>query len=117
MKKKYKHSDIIKMVSEKTGYHEHNVAEIYTAMEEIVTELLLSANEQQNIEIRLLWGLGLYSNFVSKHNKRMPDGSIKEIDDSLSFQAKFTRFWKQEKNRIFKDTRKLWARIKRRENE
>lgn len=114
MKKRYSRIELIKMVAEKTGYHQHNVAEIHTALEEIVNELLLSADENSDVEIRLFFGLGLYSTFIPKRNKRLPNKKIVQVDDHLRFQAKFSDAWKDDKNYLFRETRKLWERVTRR---
>lgn len=44
---KYSKKELIANVSEKTGYQEENIAEIYEALEETVYDLLLSANEHK----------------------------------------------------------------------
>ena len=114
MKKRYGRTEIIRMVAEKTGYHEHSIAEIHTALEEIVGDLLLSADEDGDVEVRVFFGLGLFSFFVPKHEKRMPYGKNILIEDGLRFTAKFSRAWKDSKITTFRETRKLWERVKRR---
>ena len=58
---KYSKKELIAKVSEKTGYQEENIAEIYEALEETVYDLLLSANEHKDVEIRLFTGFGMFS--------------------------------------------------------
>lgn len=114
MRKKYNRKDLVRLLAEKTGYHEFNISEIYTALEELLCEILLEADETHDIEIRLFYGLGLFSTFVPEHDKRMPDHSISHIEDSLKFEARFSNFWKKNKNTLYKDTRRIWKRVKER---
>lgn len=114
MTKKYNRKDLVKLVAEKTGYHEFNVSEIYTALEEIICEILLEPDETKDIEVRLFYGLGLFSTFVPEHDKRMPDQTVCHIEDSLKFEARFSNFWKKNKNILYRDTRRIWKRVQER---
>ena len=114
MKLKYSQRELITMISEKTGYHDYNILEIFVAMEEIIIELLLLADENKDIEIRLMPGIGLFSYFVPSHDKRMPDGSIKRTKDSIRFVAKVTDSFTRTRRRTYEYTRELWERVKRR---
>lgn len=115
--KKYNRKQLIQMVAEKTGYYDFNVAEIYTALENIICELLLDADENDDVTIRPFHGLVLTSTFVPAHDKRMPDGSSCYVEDSLKFSARYSKFWKTSRNTIYKDTRRIWNRITERKKD
>lgn len=115
--KKYNRKQLIHMVSEKTGYNEFNVAEIYTALEEIINDLQISADEFNNVEIRPFYGLGLYTEFVPEHDKRMPDGTIIHVEDSLKYSARYSKKWKYSRNKLYKETQRMWKKIKEKMDE
>lgn len=115
--KKYNRKQLVQMVSEKTGYEEINVAEIYTALEEIINDLQMTVTEKDNIEIRPFYGLGLYTEFVPEHDKRMPDGTIIHIEDSVKFSARYSKKWKYSRNKLYKETQALWKRVKEKMDE
>ena len=94
---KYSKKELIAKVSEKTGYQEENIAEIYEALEETVYDLLLSANEHKDVEIRLFTGFGMFSKLVPSHEKKMPDGEIKTIEPTLKFSARYSARWRKDK--------------------
>lgn len=114
MKKRYSQKEIISMISQKTGYLEYNITEIFVAFEEIVNDLLLTTNSDKNIEIRVIPGLVIYSSFIPKHDKRMPDGSIETIRDSIRFSAKFTDNFTKSRRKVYEHTLDLWERVTRR---
>ena len=114
MKLKYSQRELINMISEKTGYHDYNILEIFVAMEEIINELLLLADEKREIEIRLMQGIGLFSYFVPSHEKRMPDGTIRKTKDSIRFAAKITDSFTRSRRKLYEHTRELWERVQRR---
>lgn len=93
---KYSKKELIAKVSEKTGYQEENIAEIYEALEETVYDLLLSANEHKDVEIRLFTGFGMFSKLVPSHEKKMPDGEIKTIEPTLKFSARYSARWRKD---------------------
>ncbi len=114
MKKSYNKEQIIKLISENTGYEEYNITEIFVSFEEIVNDLLLSANENNDIELKPIPGLTLSGKFVPKHEKRMPDGSYNMVEDTVKFTAKFTNHFKKTRKKYYDSTRILWERVNKR---
>lgn len=114
MTKKYNKYDVISMISEKTDYHEENIKEILVALEEIVNDLLLTADEENDIEIKFIPGLILSSSFIPKHDKRLPNGTIRHVNNSVRFRAKFTDNFIRSRRKSFEFTQNLWERVKRR---
>ena len=108
---KYSKKELIAKVSEKTGYQEENIAEIYEALEETVY-LLLSANEHKDVEIRLFTGFGMFSKLVPSHEKKMPDGEIKTIEPTLKFSARYSARWRKDNIKEYREALKLWERVK-----
>lgn len=109
---KYYKKELISKISEKTGYQEDNIAEIYEALEESVYDILLSANEHKDVEIRLFTGFGMYSKFVPSHEKMMPDGEVKLIEPTLKFSARYSARWCKDNVKTYRETLKLWERVK-----
>ena len=79
---KYSKKELIAKVSEKTGYQEESIAEIYEALEETVYDLLLSANEHKDVEIRLFTGFGMFAR------------------------------WRKDNIKVYREALKLWERVK-----
>lgn len=111
---KYSKKQLISKISEKTGYQENSITEIYEALEETVYDILLSANEYKDVEIRLFTGFGMYSKFVPTHEKTMPDGEVELIEPTLKFSARYSARWCRDNIKIYRETLKLWERVKRR---
>lgn len=109
---RYSKKELIAKVSEKTGYQEENIAEIYEALEETVYDLLLSANEHKDVEIRLFTGFGMFSKLVPSHEKKMPDGEIKTIEPTLKFSARYSARWRKDNIKEYREALKLWERVK-----
>ncbi len=109
---KYSKKDLITKVSEKTGYQEDSIAEIYEALEETVYDLLLSANEHKDVEVRLFSGFGMFSKLVPSHEKKMPDGEIKTIEPTLKFSARYSARWRKDNIKVYREALKLWERVK-----
>lgn len=114
MIKRYSSDQIISMVSELTDYQQENVEEIFVALEEIVVDLLLSASEFSDIEIKIIPGISVSSSYIPAHDKRMPDGSIKQVKNSIRFKAKVTDYFTRKKRKYYENTQELWERVKRR---
>ena len=79
---KYSKKELIAKVSEKTGYQEENIAEIYEALEETVYDLLLSANEH------------------------------KDVEPTLKFSARYSARWRKDNIKEYREALKLWERVK-----
>ena len=86
--------------------------EIYEALEETVYDLLLSANEHKDVEIRLFTGFGMFSKLVPSHEKKMPDGEIKTIEPTLKFSARYSARWRKDNIKEYREALKLWERVK-----
>lgn len=111
---KYSQQELISMVSEKTGYQEQNIAEIFVGLEESINDLLLRADKNKDVEVHLIPGIRLFSFFVPAHDKVMPDGTLHKTKDSLKFSARFTDNFTRTRRRAYEQTQEMWERIQRR---
>ena len=84
-------SEIIKMLSEKTGYYQKDISLLLKAYDELVLELLGDVDEDNPILIQLVQGIRIGSNIVPPRDRVDPrDGSPIHLGATVKPYAKFS---------------------------
>ena len=106
--KKYNQKEIIKRVSEKTGIYKTDLQLIFNAMEESVSDLLLSTDKDGITEIKLFTGLKLYGNYKQETimEKNIISSVPLKVPESILISAKFTHGFKEKTKKAYRELKK-----------
>lgn len=100
-------SEIIKMLSEKTGYYQKDIGPLLKAYDELVLELLDGVDEDNSILIQLVQGVRIGANIVPPRDRVDPrDGSPIHLGATVKPFAKFSDDFKLEIQKQY-DNKKL----------
>lgn len=107
--KRYNKKDIINKVSNKTGFFKKDIETIYDVTSEIIEELLLSTQDKETTEIKLIDGLKIYGVYVPE--RIMPNNLISHIPlktpQNILLSARFSHGYKEKIKEIYRKNKNL----------
>lgn len=108
----YRQLDVIKRISDETGYTEESVKEIVQAMETVISDMMLEPSPNKNVLIYPFTGIRIKSEYhgLRTHSHPLnPDGCL--IPEGIKLSAGVTKNYKSKKAaeyRLMHDSYLVW---------
>ena len=99
---------LIKEVAKELNLYQDDVENVINTFQSSILNHLLEANEEQDIEVKLMDGIRFQSIFVPKHVRRHTNNELIVVPNKLKYTCKFSRLFKDRLTSQYRESRKIW---------